>query len=306
MIWIRLFSKKSGCDKGTLYQLKNVIHRTSVPSDPEDNMNAAEDFMQTVLEGYIVGAANELMGSKWEGTLPDLAEKIVENYVRILVDKAVQSTDEVFTYTVACEVISLGLLWFNYRDATQEGDGNRVMMIWKFLLLVFKSSGRRNYAKEAAMMLLNYHCIYSDQKAAQIKNSRFVNTVGRKGCNIPCDLFMEHLNRRQKRVIRHMGSNVQPPSLVRAAKAIRVVNSVCTVIEEETRGRSESNRHSKPSSSKDFKQLLEQIIEHKLCKVSPMRRHTSISIKQCLLETVDKEKVESWIVENVIPTILFK
>ena len=62
MIWIRLFSKKSGCDKGTLYQLKDLIHCTSVPSDPEDN--AAEDFMQTVLEGFIVGAPNELMGSE--------------------------------------------------------------------------------------------------------------------------------------------------------------------------------------------------------------------------------------------------
>ena len=139
-----------------------------------------------------------------------------------------------------------------------------------------------NYAKEAAMMLLNYHCIYSDRKAAQIKNNCFVNTVGRKGCNIPCDLFMEHLNCRLKRVIRYMGSNVQPPSLVRAAKAIGVVNSVCTVIEEETGGRSESDHHSKPFSSKDFKQLLEQIIEHKLCKVLPMRRHTSIDFYKAM------------------------
>lgn len=31
-------------DKGTLYQLKNVINRTSVPTSPDKNMKAAEDF----------------------------------------------------------------------------------------------------------------------------------------------------------------------------------------------------------------------------------------------------------------------
>ena len=117
---------------------------------------------------------------------------------------------------------------------------------------------------------------------------------------------MECLNCRLEWVIGHMGSNVQPPLLVRAAKAIGIVNYVYTMIEEETRVRSESSRHSKPSSSKDFKQILEQIIEHKLCSSFTNENHISFSIKQCLLETVDKEKVESWIVENVIATIFFK
>ena len=128
------------------------------------------------------------------------------------------------------------------------------MIIWKFLLLVFMSSGHMNYAnKEAAMMLLNYHCIYSDRKAAQIKNNRFVNTVGRKGCNIPCDLFMEHLmNHRLKQVLRHMCNHYPWSELPRLLELWTAY--ACTVIEEETGGRSESNHHSKPSSSKDFKQ----------------------------------------------------
>ena len=45
VIWGRLYSNKSTKEKGTMYQLRNVINRTMVPPDPEKNMNAAEDFM---------------------------------------------------------------------------------------------------------------------------------------------------------------------------------------------------------------------------------------------------------------------
>ncbi len=89
--------------------------------------------------------------------------------------------------------------------------------MWKFLLLVFRKSGRRNYAKEAALLLLQYHFFFSERKAAQLNHSLFINTKGKIGCNMPCDMFMKHLNHRLKGVIRHMGSNIQHHSLVRAA-----------------------------------------------------------------------------------------
>ena len=298
---MRLFSKKSGSDKGTLYQLKNLIHRTSVPADPEDDMNAAEDFMQVVLEGYIVAAANELKDSH---TLTEMADEIVQRYVQILPENRPQSSDEVHTYS--CELISLGLLWYNYYDAIREGDGKRVMAMWKFLLVIFKKSGRRNYAKEAAMLLIQYHFLFSERKAAEVRNSRFVNTHGRKGYNIPCDLHIEHLNRRLKGVIRHMGSNIQPPSLVRAAKSIGVVNNVCSVFEREIGGKLDSARHSYPSSKNDFQRILNDLTENKVCvKLPDKRTHGSISIKHCLLDSVDREGIESWLMENVVASVLF-
>ena len=70
-----------------------------------------------------------------------------------------------------------------------------------------------------------------------------MNTQGRHGCNIPCDLHMEHLNHRLKNIIRNMGSNIQPPSLVRAAKSVGVVHNVCSLFEEEMRGHKEPDRH---------------------------------------------------------------
>ena len=81
----------------------------------------------------------------------DLAQVIVDNYVRVLTTpQGIDTSDEVCMY--GSEVITLGLLWDNYRDAIREGDGKRVLLVWKFLLIVFKASHRTNYSKEAVLL----------------------------------------------------------------------------------------------------------------------------------------------------------
>lgn len=73
----------------------------------------------------------------------------------------------------ACEVTSLGLLFMNYKDAIREGDGSRVMMIWKFLLPLFKATDRHNYAIEAFHTLANQKLL-PERQAHQLTWSRFV------------------------------------------------------------------------------------------------------------------------------------
>ena len=47
--------------KGTLLQLKNLIHRTSYGKQPKHNMKASEDFLEAVLSVHIITAAKEVM-----------------------------------------------------------------------------------------------------------------------------------------------------------------------------------------------------------------------------------------------------
>ena len=46
------------------------------------------------------------------------------------------TSDKVKSY--ASEVLSLGLFHEEFRDAIREGDGERVLRCWKFMLLMFK------------------------------------------------------------------------------------------------------------------------------------------------------------------------
>ena len=106
---------------------------------------------------------------------------------------------------------------------------------WKFLynVIVFKNTSHRNYAKESINLQMQYNYTFSERQKAQLLWSRCINTKGYAGANIPCDLHMEHSNRRLKTVIRSMGANVKPATIVKAGKVIASVHRVCKVFEEE-------------------------------------------------------------------------
>ena len=72
-----------------------------------------------------------------------------------------------------------------------------------------------------------YHFMASERVSNQILTSHFINTKGQTGCNLPCDLHLEQLNRRLKGVLTRMESNVKPFSVMRAARAIGVVDEIC-------------------------------------------------------------------------------
>ena len=213
-----------------------------------------------VLTGYIVAAGKEILKDNAVASVSELSTMIVEKYVRVLATPSfADHSDKVLTYS--SEVITLGLLWHCYHDAVREGDGKRVLLIWKFLLIVYKAANRTNYCKEAAILLAQYYHLFSERKAEQLLFSRFINTQGRQGCNIPCDLHLEHLNRRLKTVLRNLRSNLQLNSILRAAKSIGVVNSICQQFERETTtGKSQqSNHHSIPPSNREVNLIVESL-----------------------------------------------
>ena len=84
-MWQRLYSKKGARDRGTLYQLKNLLHRTAVKQDPSKAMKATEDFLTVVLFGYIIAAAKKLIEEKPTDShnCMTIAKQIVERWVKI-------------------------------------------------------------------------------------------------------------------------------------------------------------------------------------------------------------------------------
>ena len=55
---------------------------------------------------------------------------------------------------------NLALIWHNYIDAVKEGDGDHILSLWKFLLVIKKKTGHKNYSKEAFLSLINYHFLF--------------------------------------------------------------------------------------------------------------------------------------------------
>ena len=115
----------------------------------------------------------------------------------------------------------------------------------------------------------------------QLLWSRCINTKGRVGTNIPWDLHLEHLNRWLKTVLRSMGANVSPDTIVRAAKALRAVHNLR--FKEETCSSTcstHSDKHQVPSFGEYFESLLTVLIDNNVFEPQQNRYHPSFTFKK--------------------------
>ena len=124
-----MFFKKSSTDRGALFQVKQLIHRSSVPTDPGDNMKAAEAFLLLILHSYIVAAANfTLIFEPRPANVTILARMIVDEFVLISklcsIPLVIDAKKADKTHGYAMELLTLGLLWLNFHDSSKEGDGD--------------------------------------------------------------------------------------------------------------------------------------------------------------------------------------
>ena len=170
-------------------------------------------------------------------------------------DKDAVPKDHVLEY--ASEVVSLGLL---YMHCIREGDGERVLLNWKYMLLLFKATNCRNYAIEAVHTLANVKLL-PPRLAHQLVWSRFVNTHGKgiPGNNVPCGLHMEHLNRVCKDCVRHLGANKTEKVIVRYSQCIGPVAKIIANFDEQQKSGHSSGAHTPSSSKKDQDLIIKEL-----------------------------------------------
>ena len=268
-------------------------------------MKGCEDFLTIILHAHIVAAANKVLSEQRIGLVEDLAKEILQKFISFDPDEKVSRSDKVHLY--ASQLMALLLFWHSFNDAVREGDGDRVIRYWKFLLVIFRAKGHRNYCKEAIIMLSQYHILLSPRKAAQLKWSRFINTKGRRGGNISCDLHLEHLNRRLKGGIRNLRSNacdvnesIYPCRAVnRVARSIGVLHDICTTFEQQNDVKAESDKHNTPSFMKDTKNVLEVLEELDVFKQEAHRKHSSFSNLNTILQQCPSHHLDKWVATKI-------
>ena len=176
MIWKQLYNENSPTEHGTLYQLLNLLHRRSVGKRPKKDVNACEDFFVLVVTTHVLAAAMKLLQmdsleavlssslvpsdlwlqtSERQSGLRSVCRAVVDKFINfsflLSPGKAIKQTDKVFTY--ACQTLSVGMFYTEFRDAIREGDGNRILRCWRYLLPLFKASSRKNYSLKTLYLL---------------------------------------------------------------------------------------------------------------------------------------------------------
>ena len=217
MIWNRLFSPDSFCDKGTLKQLVNLIHRPKITSKVKQNFTAVQDFF-SVIQGDLQHATSEAKAQYFSKCVDTIVTRFMLHHVQTLENENSISPDGVFEY--ACSVIGLGLMARNFSDAIHEGDGERLLRCWKFFMLHFKEDSCSKYAIEAFNLIGQVNATLTPQMAHKLIWNRTCNVRGGEENNIPLDLQNEHLNRTFKDDINTFGANVSDRSVSRSSKQL--------------------------------------------------------------------------------------
>ena len=297
VIWTQLFKNESFCDKGTLKQLANVIRRTNIPVKVKRDFAAARDFLNVVVDAHIVGAAMQFFGmncmtdapskNQYDGFLPDASNEQKSKYLTQCVESMVSqfalhhaqplsetscaSVDSVLDY--ACSVVGLGLMARNFSDASKEGDGDRLVRCWKFLMLHFKANGHTKYSVEAFNLLAQIYATLSPQMSHRLVYNRTCNVRGGVGRNIALHLHNEHINRMFKDDLNTFRANISESSVSRCSQAIGPMSEMLHKVDTSLQVKKPSGEHIGPSVTKDFEAIVNVLLCERVFDLQEGRTH---------------------------------
>ena len=127
--------------------------------------------------------------------------------------------DDLYNYNTA--LLADGFLFLNFLDAICEGDGERIMRQYKYIMLYCRQDGCHSskYALECLYQFFLTHALLSKRDSEQFKWNRTVNNSCKSGKNIPLDLDVQHSNNFLKQAIRNLGPNVSEKAVTRICNA---------------------------------------------------------------------------------------
>lgn len=188
-------------------------------------------------------------------------------------DTDVRAQDDMYHYQ--CNFLEHGLLYMNFLDSISEGDGDRILLCWKFLLLHFHADkgGSAKYALEALYLQFQQQALLTPRQAYRQKWNRGVNNQGHIGKNVPLDLEVEHNNNMLKEAVRKMGPSLSLHAVNRAAKMTKLAAETVDKIAHECQIMRRSGKHFVKSTKKDMQKIVQVLFQQKALLNVPGRSY---------------------------------
>ena len=226
-----------------------------------------------------------------------VAQKVVKEFTVIpealLGEPVVDSGDHVYGYArVLCHLTSLVMLFV---DAWKEGDGVRVLRLWKIMMLHFHSERKTKYALEALRLQFQLATL-QPYLSHQLTWGRFINTHGGQGRNLPCDLHNEHINKLFKDIISNMGPNFTKAASTWAARAVSSLHRISMAFDKQTGIHPEATAHNTRSDEKDVKIVVDVLQKSEVLNVIVNRSHRMFpKFSPDPLHKLNREHMIKWI-----------
>ena len=129
----------------------------------------------------------------------------------------------------------MGLFLMQLNDTEREGDGSRIIMNWKMLLLYFRSRKKgQKYAFESMRFISHIKALYTEKMAHRAIHGRVVNYLGGDGRNVANDLKQKHFVKKNKKLINALGAQKTLTAVNRATGASHGIDDIVSNLEKQT------------------------------------------------------------------------
>ena len=209
---------------------------------------------------------------------------------------AEQTTDDRYNYATA--LLKFGMIVFNFDDAVKEGDVERILRCWQFMMQIFRAYKHTKCSFVALQLFFFSTCLLSERLSHLLKWNRTVNNNnGGKGQNISLDLRLEHLNNLLKEMLKYLGVNVTQKSAQRCSEAISAPEEILRNMDTELGIDQPSGHHTSANDDKDFLLLVKEIQERgDMFTFTPERKYQKISnFNRNILGELDFGQLNKWI-----------
>ena len=226
---------------------------------------------------------------------PVVIEEVTTTTSSTTTDQASKSSDDVFNYNAA--LLSEGLFFMNFLDAVSEGDGQRIMRQYKYLMLLCKADDPHStkYALESLYQLLLVNGLSQKESEIFVWN-RTVNNHGGLGNNIPHDLEVEHSNNFNKQGYCNIGANLSEKAVSRICHAEKPVRNISGKVDRLLQRFIRSGKHIQRFPVVDLDVLLKKLNESEVFKYQEGRSYRHFKgFERDALVNLDMSKMYAWL-----------
>lgn len=202
-------------------------------------------------------------------------------------------------YNYHCAKLKFGLILFDFNDAVQEGDGQRLHDIYKLALLLYKSGGHFKYAYVVLLHLVKIAGLYSEFEAFQLLWNRFYNKFGVLGGNISLDLKKEQQHKVLKTMWRALGPNLNQASASRVAESLENLERLLDSIDRDCGIGDFKGYRCKGNNKEADLQVMSDLMQIKAFKHTPGRDgHPSFPDFPSSIINLDFRDLHGWMSEK--------
>ena len=197
--------------------------------------------------------------------------------------------------------LAFGLLLFEFEVAVKEGDGDRLLNVYKFALLIYKCYGHHKYAHVILLYLVKIEATLTEMQAASLKYNRFYSRSGEKGSNISLDLKMEQLNKLLKTLWRGLGANLNEVNAARVANALESLELIVQSVDKDCALDDQRGYRSKDNNEDTIKKIVSDLMEKETFNFTPGRNgYPSFpQFPAHILQSLDFRDLHSWMTSHV-------